>query len=1177
MSALALKTRRPRPRWALRLLLGLSLTLLSAPLLAQPRRPPAAKPAPAKPSPAAPPAAPQALTAAQQAADAEGLKLVRQAGDLQRQKRFAEAIEIAKSALAIREKALGPDHLSVIVTVKFLAELHEGKRDFKGALPLRERALAATEKDKGPNSFETAVALGDVARVCSRSSDHARALLLLERALSIHVSRRGPGDMMSTIVLSEIGSVLLAKRDFDAAEASLTKLLRLYEAEHDHPTDAVIAQTLARLAKVHVAKHRFAEAEGALLRTLRLRVREGHESLIINALVDLGRLYEEMGFYGRAEPYFERARSIMEREVAPNSPEIAIFLDYLANVAAELGDYARAEGLYLRALSLQSSLDQESLEVAVSKLGLGELHTAMGDLNGAEPLLTAALAIVEKKLQPSDPNVAIALSALADLRSKKGDADGATALLNRALIIDAAILGPNDPKIAMYQTRLARIEQARGKLDAAEQLFRRALALREKVLGGAHPAVADSLLEVSAIRRLRGDVGAAEPLYQRALAIDEKALGRDHLRVASALSGLAALDVARGNVAAAVARQARAADIEEHNLGLILEVGSEAQKRSFMATLADSTDFTVSLHASAAPKDAAAQRLALTTILQRKGRVLDVMADALSVLRRRLPEADQPLLLQLAAARAAFAGAALRGPGDAPLEMHRDSLKHLSEEVQQIEAKMSARSAAFWDQETPVTIERVQAALPEDAALVEYFVYHPTNQPSKAGAPPASPPRLAAYTLRPSGQVRFVDLGPVAAVDAAVTRLRKVLSSTTEGAVKEPSRALDDLVMRPVRALLDGAARVLLSPDGALNVIPFGALIDEQGRFLIERFDFTYLTSGRDLLRRTLRSPARSGPLVFANPAFGRAGMPGTTSAPAPGARRSASLADAFFPPLPGTASEARALSKILRDAELMVDVEATESALKKTSAPRILHVATHGFFLPDQKPTEASGDVPARSLTVADGQASAAVENPLLRSGLALAGANGRKSGSEDGILTALEAAGLDLDGTDLVVLSACETGLGDVQNGDGVYGLRRALFIAGAATEVTSLWKVDDLATRDLMVSYYQKLERGGGRSASLHDVQRAMLGRRATAHPYYWASFVVSGDPSPLEPKALSTAPKTAPSARGCACEVGGAGGSAAEGGWVLLFSLALARPLFRRRSRPLSARRINRDRR
>jgi CHAT domain-containing protein len=142
------------------------------------------------------------------------------------------------------------------------------------------------------------------------------------------------------------------------------------------------------------------------------------------------------------------------------------------------------------------------------------------------------------------------------------------------------------------------------------------------------------------------------------------------------------------------------------------------------------------------------------------------------------------------------------------------------------------------------------------------------------------------------------------------------------------------------------------------------------------------------------------------------------------------------------------------------------------------------------------------------------AYENPLLRSGLAFAGANKLASGDDDGILTAMEASGLDLWGTKLVVLSACETGVGKVTNGDGVYGLRRALVIAGAETLVMSLWQVDDLATRDLMTGYYKKLGAGAARSGALRDVQLELLAKDKYAHPYYWASFLPAGDNSPLK---------------------------------------------------------------
>jgi hypothetical protein len=175
------------------------------------------------------------------------------------------------------------------------------------------------------------------------------------------------------------------------------------------------------------------------------------------------------------------------------------------------------------------------------------------------------------------------------------------------------------------------------------------------------------------------------------------------------------------------------------------------------------------------------------------------------------------------------------------------------------------------------------------------------------------------------------------------------------------------------------------------------------------------------------------------------------------------------------------------------------------------------------------------------------------LRSGLALAGANKRQSGNDDGVLTALEASQLDLTGTNLVVLSACETGVGKAENGDGVYGLRRAFVMAGAETQVMSLWKVDDGATRELMEAYYRGLAQGGGRSEAMRQVGLAMLRNRARAHPHYWASFIVSGEPAPLP--AAPDVPRVQPGPRGCGCEVGARpSGNAAA--WLALMAALLS---------------------
>ncbi|NJO21574.1 MAG: CHAT domain-containing protein, partial [Spirulinaceae cyanobacterium RM2_2_10] len=210
------------------------------------------------------------------------------------------------------------------------------------------------------------------------------------------------------------------------------------------------------------------------------------------------------------------------------------------------------------------------------------------------------------------------------------------------------------------------------------------------------------------------------------------------------------------------------------------------------------------------------------------------------------------------------------------------------------------------------------------------------------------------------------------------------------------------------------------------------------------------------------------------------------------------------------------ALRDLLPNATILTENQATENAVKQAQAPEILHIATHGFFLSRVEQVASAdllGGLLNRSSTPTNLSAGGRLENPLLRAGLTLAGFNARQSGNEDGALTALEVASLNLHGTRLAVLSACETGLGEVENGEGIYGLRRALAIAGSESQVISLWKVDDEGTKDLMVDYYQRLLAGTGRSEALRQVQLTMLNSEEYAHPFYWAAFIPSGDWRPL----------------------------------------------------------------
>jgi len=741
-----------------------------------------------------------------------------------------------------------------------------------------------------------------------------------------------------------------------------------------------------------------------------------------------------------------------------------------------------------------------------------------GKYDTALPLAQRALAIREQILGPQHPSVAISLSNLASLYRAKGQYDHAEALYQRALVISEKALGPEHPTVAVSLNSLAVLYHAKGDYARAVPLYQRTMAKLEKSLSTRNTDVATSLNNLAGLYHAKGDYARAEPLYQRALTILEQVLGPQHPHVAATLNNLAWLYQAKGERTQAVAFMTRGNDIQELNLLLILATGSEDQKRAYAATLGNETASTVLLHTKFAPHDPQALRLALTTILRRKGRVLDAMTSSVMALRRHLRPEDQALLDQLAAVRFQLATLVLKGPskpGDLQPALRRIQLEMQAE---QLEAQVSTHSAEFRTQTQPVTLEQVEQAIPQDAALVEVVSYKPFNPQARKPEEQWDAPRYVAYALRRQEEPKWTDLGESAPIDREVIKFRAALGNKNRADVKELARALDDKVMRPIRPLLGNARLILLSPDGALNLIPFGALMDEDDRYLIERFTFTYLTTGRDLLRLQTKSQRQQGPVVIANPDFDDGGKPPLMQMTAARgeieSQRSGNLPESYES-LPGTEEEAREIEEVLVGSTVLTGTAATEAALKRIHGPRLLHIATHGFFLADQRRGEhtreiiipLNKDTPQR-LPYLQG------ENPLLRSGLALAGYNRRQSDDEDGVLTALEVAGLDLWGTKLVVLSACKTGVGDVQNGEGVYGLRRALVMAGAESQVMSLWDVDDEATRELMVAYYKRLLTGKGRAEALQQVQLGMLNSERRQHPYYWAGFIPSGAWTPLQ---------------------------------------------------------------
>jgi CHAT domain-containing protein len=796
---------------------------------------------------------------------------------------------------------------------------------------------------------------------------------------------------------------------------------------------------------------------------------------------------------------YERAIRTLAREWGAEHPYPAMARSRLALLDERAGQRQKAEADLREVLPvLERSLGPEHPWYLQSLVTLANLRQSAGDLQQAEQIDRQAIATLERTGQTGTILEATLLNNLADVLRAKKDNAGAEPLFRRSLEIGESVLGGDTLFVATALQNIGIMARERKDYAAALASYTRAVAIRERLLGPEHPTLAGVLTNLANVYRATGDDAKALETHFRALRMFETTVGPYARETLLAVGNIARTYAGAGDVDNALAFQRRADAILETQMRLYVATGSERQKLAFVRNEAERTDRTLSLHLNQAPDNPDAAALAALVLLQRKGRVQDAMTDLFGAVRQRVADpADRVLLDQLKETTAHLARIALGGAG-AGGPAARESVAPIESRKEQLEATLSERSAEFRAEMDPVTLAAVQEAMPGDAVLLEFAVFRPFDPGAERNEEAYGPPHYAAYVVARHAAPTGVDLGAVEDIDRLIVRMRLALRDPADAEVKTRARAVDERIMQPLRASIKGATRLLISPDGGLNLVPFEALVDEHGRYLIERYATTYLTSGRDLLRMQTQRAAPGPPVIVADPLFGEpaaAAARGRTSAG--DAHRSvtggADVSTLYFAPLLGSALEGRAIKTLFPEATLLTGRRATKATLERVTAPRILHIASHGFFLDD-------GGGGARPVVE---------QNPLLRSGVALAGANLPGAHRGDGILTALEAAGLNLWGTSLVTLSACDTGVGEVRNGEGVYGLRRAFMLAGAETLVMSLWPVSDVVARDTMVAYYARLRSGIGRGDALRQAKQAILRRSTLRHPYYWAGFIQSGD--------------------------------------------------------------------
>jgi CHAT domain-containing protein/Tfp pilus assembly protein PilF len=1023
----------------------------------------------------------------------EAMELDRQEGVLYRDGKLREAIALREKSLAIRQKLMGPESPWAAMSLNNLGFLLSAQQDYAAALPCLQQALAIRKKVYGPNHPLVAESLSNLGMALRDQGNYAAARPLLEEAALVYKKTVGPEHPLTARNLTTLGVVLRGQGEYTAARARAEEALNLWQKIEPDKAGAAMA------------------------------------------LDALGMALDGQADYAAAEAKLRQALAIKKNVFGPEHSDTAETCQYLAMVLQHRGNRVAARTIAEQALAIRKKvLGPDDPQVVHSLSDLGYILACQGEYAAARRCYDEALAIGKKKHDGNDLITVAVLTNYGLLFQAEGDIAAERSFFEQALAVYQNKLGPQHPETATAHLNLASALWAHGELPAARKHLEESLAIRLKAYGPDHPAVAFSLNNLGFVLFAQGTRAEARSCLERSLAIKRKSFGPEHQETAYTMTNLAGLLAAEGDTAAAWMHLAKVVAIDADQTDRLLDVNAEQEHQQNVAERRWDFDMLMSL-AVMMPNLSPDRTQALLNAVQGwKGMSGFALRQRREAILLSGNSAAQAKFAELGRVRQHAINLTLRGPGLEKPEIYRAALRELTEQEEKLERDISelVESYTVERRRQRASIADVAARLPEGSVLVEFVKYRRYDFQAKDLRQRRKEWRYAAVLLRRGSesipQVAVVPLDECQPIDRVIHAWRNEAVAGNVDA--DADRRLREYAWEPLAKVLSPEAKhLIIAPDGELSLVPFEALRMADGRYLIERYQVSYLSNGRDLIPLPkLPGEQPSAAVVLADPDFDAIGESNERAAK-PQAVREAM----HFTRLPGFRSEAEAVAKAWRVAQPSTPLqnytgaEAAEETLAKVKRPRLLYFITHGYFLedlqPPRTPSMALRDFEIIALDTPRPPVAGAAGDARLRSGLALAGANQRanriENGLSDGLLSARKVASLDLWQTELVVLSACETGLGEVRAGEGVLGLRRAFQLAGAQTVLASLWKVPDAETQQLMSRFFELWLSGKiGKAAALRQAQLELIAklRKAgnpksqTAAPLYWAGFICHGQP-------------------------------------------------------------------
>ena len=1054
-----------------------------------------------------------------------------------------------KQSLDIQRKTIGELNLDFIATLSGLANSYESVNDFKQAKPLYIQCRDITKEVFGNEHPEYAMSLDNLGRLYLFLGRFSQAKPLFRECLDIRKKALGEEHPEYATSLNNLAALHTQMGDYSLVEPLYIKCRdiqkRVFGDEHPN-----YANALSNLAGLYTLMGDYVRAESLYFKCRDiLKGAHGVEHPdYAMALSGLGGLYELMGDYPQSELNYTQCLEIQKKALGEQHLEYATTLANLAGLYDSMGDYARAVPLCLRSRDIHRTvLGEDHPSYGTILNHLGGLQIAMGDYSQAELQLKRSLDIYKETLGEQHPNYGKTLANLALLYGLTDDVAQAEPLQQRCVELCRSAFGENHPDFATTLDNQAGLFDGMGEYERAEKLYLRARDIRKQIFGEKHPAYATSLNNLAGLYESTGDFEQANSLYFKCRDILKQINGDQDPIYAAATDNHAGLYVLMSDWKNAESLAAESLKISFNLLADSSIALSERQQLAMNQQLRHRLDGYLSL---AIQEGASFRSKAARQVLNWKGQTLVRQRNIRLV--GKTPALNERFT-QLQSVSRKLASLSRTSP-DFNTDTWMNRVEELTRSKEELEAELSSKSIAFQDATKTVTPDAIQASIPNDAVLIDFLQFQ-YSKPSKLKKGEIEwMPSVLAVVVKRNSEPQLFDLGQMDSLAEEIDDWRKTYGTSTQG--KQAAIAIRKQIWEPLLESIGDSKTVLVSTDGVLGRMPIGALPGkEEGTYLIEDHRIAMIPVPRllpELVKKKTESEIQGELLLLGDVDYNSNSKRNQREETEKSVSKD-SLASRMrqeFSALPGAANEVAAIEtlygrlagKSLANVKALKQTDASEAEFRKLAGNyRVLHLATHGFFAPPEIQSAMGTESLKRSSRARLASPDSVVTgmNPDLLSGLAFAGANlDPVPGEDDGILTAQEIAFLPLDGVETAVLSACQTGLGEVAGGEGLIGIQRAFQIAGVRTTVASLWKVDDPATRKLMELFYTNLiQKKMSRLDALREAQLHILNHPESIHsssvdsnrekrspsldvggseetdgrasPELWAAFQLSGD--------------------------------------------------------------------